>query len=133
MTVVVGYVPDALGLAALSHGIEQARTTGRKLVVVNTGPLGNYNHPSFAKPEDLDAIRSQLSDLGLEHEVMQPTNGLSAAEEILAAATAHEGTLIVIGVRKRTALGKMITGSTAQMVLLDATCPVLAVKSAVGG
>ena len=133
MTVVVGYVPDALGLAALSHGIEQARTTGRRLVVVNTGHVGNYNHPSFAEPQDLDVMRSQLSDLGLEHEVVQPTNGLSAAEEILATASAEQATLVVIGVRKRTALGKMIAGSTAQAVLLDATCPVLAVKSAVGG
>ena len=38
--------------------------------------------------------------------------------------------IIVIGIRRRTPTGKLITGSQAQRILLDANCPVLAVKAA---
>jgi nucleotide-binding universal stress UspA family protein len=130
MTVVVGYLPTPDGLAALNHAIDEATRSGDKLVVMNTGELGNYATPAFAPPQDLDAIRVQLAQAGIEHEVMQPTNGLSAADEILLTAAAHEARLIVIGIRRRSPVGKLFTGSTAQQVLLDADCPVLAVKSA---
>jgi nucleotide-binding universal stress UspA family protein len=129
MTVLVGYLPTPDGLAALSRAIDEATRRGEKIVVVNTGHYGNYADPSFAPPQDLDALRAQLAELAIDHEVLQPTNGVSAADEILAAAEAHEATLIVIGIRRRSPVGKLFTGSTAQQVLLDAECPVLAVKS----
>jgi nucleotide-binding universal stress UspA family protein len=129
MTVVVGYLPTPEGLAALSHAIDEVTRTGDKLVVLNTGEHGNYATPSFATPQDLDAIRAQLSDAGIEHEVVQPTNGLSAADEILLAAAAHDAGRIVIGIRRRSPVGKLFAGSTAQQVLLDADCPVTAVKA----
>ncbi|RNM12986.1 universal stress protein [Nocardioides pocheonensis] len=128
MTVVVGYLPTPDGLAALSHAIEEVGRTGEKLVVVNTGELGNYAGPSFATPQDLDAIDTQLTEAGIDHLVLQPTNGLSAADEILLAASAHDASRIVIGIRRRSPVGKLFTGSTAQQVLLEADCPVLAVK-----
>jgi nucleotide-binding universal stress UspA family protein len=96
---------------------------------MNTGVGDNYATPSFATPQDLDAIRAQLSDAGIDHEVLQPTNGLSPADEILMAAAAHDATRIVIGIRRRSPVGKLFTGSTAQQVLLEADCPVLAVKA----
>jgi len=36
---------------------------------------------------------------------------------------------LVIGMRHRTPVGKMLMGSTAQQLLLDCPCPVLAVKA----
>jgi nucleotide-binding universal stress UspA family protein len=42
----------------------------------------------------------------------------------------RDARLVVLGLRQRTAVGKMVFGSTAQRILLDATCPVLAVKPA---
>ena len=129
MTIVVGYIPTPQGLAAVDAAIVEARRRSSKLVVVNSGVLGDYSGPSFADPKDLDALDAQLTELGLEHEVRQMTRGLAPAEEILSVAAEAAADLIVIGVRKRSPLGKIVTGSTAQQVLLDATCAVLAVKS----
>lgn len=129
MTIVVGYVPNPQGLAAIDAAIVEAERRGEKLVVVNSGVMGDYSGPSFAEPRDLDALDSQLTERGIEHDVRQMTRGLAPAEEILSVAAEVSADLIVIGVRRRSPLGKLVTGSTAQQVLLDSTCPVLAVKA----
>ena len=128
-TIVVGYLPTAEGSAAVDHAIELGTRLGARLVVVNTGRHGDYSHPNFASPQDLDALDDELSRVGLEHEIRQPTTGQPAAEEILSAAQETRAALIVIGVRRRSPVGKLLTGSTAQHVLLDAPCPVLTVKA----
>jgi nucleotide-binding universal stress UspA family protein len=61
--------------------------------------------------------------------VRQPTSGLAAADAILGVAEQLGADLLVIGVRRRSPVGKLVTGSTAQQVLLDASCSVLAVKA----
>jgi nucleotide-binding universal stress UspA family protein len=129
MTIVVGYIPRPEGLAAVDTAIAEAELRGMRLVVVNTGHHGDYNDPSFASPKDIDALDSQLTARGIDHEIRQPTRGLAPADELLDAAAETGARLIVIGLRRRSPLGKLITGSTAQQVLLDASCDVLAVKA----
>jgi nucleotide-binding universal stress UspA family protein len=130
MTIVVGYLPTPEGSAAVDHAILRAKETGDRMVVVNTGRNGDYSHPNFATAQDLDALEQELARAGIDHEVRQPTNGQPAAHEILGAALETDADLIVIGIRRRSPVGKLIAGSTAQHVLLDAACPVLAVKAA---
>ncbi len=127
--IVVGYIPTPEGIAALDSAIGLAREGGAHLTVVNTGRDGNYADASFATAEDIDTIGRQLAEADLAHEVRQPTSGRSAAEEILAAAGEADADLVVIGVRRRSPVGKLVTGSTAQQVLLEAPCAVLAVKA----
>jgi nucleotide-binding universal stress UspA family protein len=128
-TIVLGYLATPEGTAASEYAKRWAAAADATLVVVNTGRNGDYSHPNFASAQDLDAIRTELAEAGIEHEVLQPPDGKPAAEAILTAAVSHVTDLIVIGLRRRTPAGKLITGSTAQHVLLDATCPLLTVKA----
>ncbi|WP_375423718.1 universal stress protein [uncultured Friedmanniella sp.] len=128
MNIVTGYIPTPEGVAAVDYAIEQAKAAGAVLTVVNTGKDGNYSDPVFASGQDLDALTAQLAAAGIEHEIVQPTDGNPAAASILATAAQVGADLIVIGIRRRSPVGKLITGSTAQAVLLGADCPVVAVK-----
>ena len=128
MNIVTGYIPTPEGVAAVDYAIAQAKTFGARLTVVNTGKDGDYSDPVFASGQDLDALAAQLEREGVEHQIVQPTDGNPAAASILAAASEADADLIVIGIRRRSPVGKLITGSTAQAVLLGADCPVVAVK-----
>jgi nucleotide-binding universal stress UspA family protein len=127
-TIVTGYLPTPEGNAALEAARTWALASGATLIVVNTGRHGDYSHPNFATAQDIDAIDAELTEAGIEHEVRQPTDGRSAGEVILGAAQDSSADLVVIGLRRRSPVGKLITGSTAQQILLDAPCPVLSVK-----
>ena len=84
-----------------------------------------------AAPEpDLAAVRARLTESGLTFELRDVVQGLDASEDMIAVAEDTDAELIVIGLRRRTPVGKLILGSNAQRVLLDAPCPVLAVKAA---
>lgn len=127
--IVVGYIPTPQGTAALDAAIQLATTDRARVTVVNTGRAGNYADALFATAEDIDAIDAELAKAGLDHEVRQPTEGHAASEAILLAADEVGADLIVIGIRRRSPVGKVVMGSTAQNILLDATCAVLAVKA----
>jgi len=128
VNIVTGYIPTPEGVAAVDYAIDQAKATGGALTVVNTGKDGDYSDPVYATAEDVDALDAQLAAAGIQHEIVRPTDGNSAAASILATAEKLDADLIVIGIRRRSPVGKLITGSTAQAILLGADCPVVAVK-----
>ncbi len=99
------------------------------LHVVNASSGESYVDKGIASDAQLDALRQRLSDQGVAHEVVQSVGRLEPAEEILEAAERLSAALIVLGIRRRTPVGKLLMGSTAQRVLLQSTCPVLAVKA----
>ncbi|MER7415926.1 universal stress protein [Micromonospora peucetia] len=129
MTVLLGYVPSALGEAALRAAVEQARFRDEPVLVVNTSRGDAYVDPRFAQEGDLARVVRELTAEGVPHAVRQLMRGRDAAEEITEIVEAEEISLVVIGMRHRTPVGKLIMGSTAQEILLRVPCPVLAVKT----
>lgn len=130
--IVVGYVPKPEGQAALRLAAEEARLRNARLVVVNSHTGGReFDREDAVKSESqLEEVRSQLKQAGVEHEVRQLVRGLDPAEDLIKVAEEVAAEFIIIGLRRRTPVGKLILGSNAQRVLLDAPCPVLAVKAA---
>ncbi|QKE83443.1 universal stress protein [Arthrobacter sp. NEB 688] len=129
MTVLVGYVPNALGEATLRAGVEESRRRSEPLVVLNMSRDDVLVDARRAPADDLRRVDRDVRELGVEVEVVQVEEGGDAAEALVEAATTHRASVLVIGLRHRSAVGKLILGSVAQRVLLGAPCPVLAVKA----
>lgn len=130
MTIVVGFVPTKEGRAALERAVEEARTRQTALVVINSNRGGRDVEDETAKAAEaeLQRARDDLTAEGLTVDVRQLVRGNEPAEDLIAVATETDADLIVIGLRRRTPVGKLILGSNAQRILLDAPCAVLAVK-----
>jgi nucleotide-binding universal stress UspA family protein len=116
--IVVGYSSKPEGRAALRRSIDEAKLRGSKLIVVHT-----------SSEAEVAELNTELASSGLAYEVAVPTDDLDPAEELIAAADRTGAEFIVIGLRRRSPVGKLLLGSNAQRVLLDAGCPVLAVKA----
>ena len=128
--VVVGYVAKPEGEAAVEQGIAEARLRNASLIVVNSHRGGREydDESSVQSAKDLSALEARLKESGLQYDVRQLVRGFEPAEDLINIAETSDAELIVIGLRRRTPVGKLILGSNAQRILLDAPCPVLAVK-----
>lgn len=94
----------------------------------------------FDRPEDADAhavarrhtatrtLGDVLEAAGVGYEVRGEV-GADAGETVVATADGLGADLIVVGGRRRSPAGKVVFGSTAQHVLLNADCPVTFVRS----
>jgi nucleotide-binding universal stress UspA family protein len=116
--IVVGYSARAEGRAALTRALSEARLRDAALIVVNTSP-----------DAEVAGLVEQLTASGLGYEIKTATDAQDSAEELIRTAETAEADFIVIGLRRRSPVGKLLLGSNAQRVLLDAACPVLAVKA----
>jgi nucleotide-binding universal stress UspA family protein len=130
MTIVVGYLATPEGRAALDAAVAEAqrRSTGLLLVVSDRG-TGASPEAAADHTRALDAVRGELDTQGLPYDLREMPQGRDVAEDLIAAAEESDAALIVIGLRRRSPVGKLILGVNAQRILLDAPCPVLAVKS----
>lgn len=130
MRILVGYTRTELGEAVVRRAVEEARLRDAELFVLNTqrSSSDGDQDESAAYQQGLEELQQQLDREGISHRVLDYTVGDSLAEDILAAARKNEVDLLVIGLRRRSPVGKLVMGSTAQEILLNADCPVLAVK-----
>jgi nucleotide-binding universal stress UspA family protein len=119
--IVVGYSAKPEGRAALQRALSEAKLRGAALMVVDTSP-----------DVETDDLAAELGASGVSYEIRTPADVHDSAEELIRIAETTAADFIVIGLRRRSPVGKLLLGSNAQRVLLDAACPVLAVKAEPG-
>ena len=110
--IVVGYSAKPEGRAALAPGARRGALRGSRLIVVHTSP-----------DAEVAELTTELAAAGVPYEVAGAGDALDPAEELIAAADGRGAEFIVIGLRRRSPVGKLLLGSNAQRVLLDAALP----------
>lgn len=123
-TIVALFTTEPLGSAVVNEAAEEARRRGGRLIVLDPRP--NEEDPPRATQAARDAVDAVGDDLDVTLRAVrrERSNGTVAvwlADQVNAA-------LLVIGMRRRSPVGKLVLGSGAQDALLGANCPVLAVK-----
>ena len=131
MNIVVGFIRSPEGRAALDRAVAEARLRSARLVVVHSSKGGPRTDAKeiLAYRAELEEIDERLTQEGLDHEMRELVQGNTPTEDLLEVAKKSGAEMIVIGIRRRSPVGKLILGSNAQEILLDADCPVLAVKA----
>jgi nucleotide-binding universal stress UspA family protein len=127
MTLVVGYVRTPEGEAALATALDLLQD-GERLVVVSKAEPDELAG-EFSEEQDADALGADLRDRGVAADVLLLAAGDEPAEVIVSQAVAADARLVVIGMRRRSPVGKMLLGSTAQEVLFTAPCPVVTARA----
>ncbi len=128
MSVLVGYVPTPEGRAALRYAVQEAKRRGVDLVVINS-QKGGHRHEGVHVNEVLAEAETALNEAGIDSATRALVREHRPSEDLVDVADEIGAECIVIGLRRRTPVGKLILGSNAQRILLDASCPVISVKA----
>lgn len=148
MTILVSYVPRPEGRAALAQGIELAKRLSEDLLVVNIAagaksPIpglfevtaismktdANADDESVVSEADVRQVERELAASGVTAEFRQFSRGKTPIEELEDLVSSRRITMLVIGLRQRSRVGKLFLGSMAQEILISLSCPILTVKA----
>jgi nucleotide-binding universal stress UspA family protein len=139
MAIVVGYTDRPESRVALARAIQEARLRGASLHIVQALQEPPGEDPGHVRrwSDRIDHARAEGSELegklrqdGVDaHFNLLLLSPEPAAKQLLRVANDVNADLIVIGLRRRSPVGKLVLGSVSQELLLEANCAVLAVKA----
>jgi nucleotide-binding universal stress UspA family protein len=131
MKIVVGFIDTPEGHAAVDAAVTEARLRGGDLVVVNSMRGGTREDGAtyVATADAFDKLTASLDDSDVAYETHEFVRGNSPAQDIIDAVESTAAGMIVIGIRERSATGKLLLGSNALDILHDSPVPVLCVKA----
>jgi nucleotide-binding universal stress UspA family protein len=130
--IAMGFVDTPEGHAALEAAAAEALERDATLIIVHSMKGGERDELERLRAYDdaFEHATATLEQRGVRHEVKRYVRGSSPAEDLLQCAEDEGVDLLVIGIRRRSPVGKLILGSNAQDIILKADCPVLCVKPA---
>ncbi|UCD82651.1 MAG: universal stress protein [Desulfobacterales bacterium] len=130
MKILVGYDGSNVSREAIELAVSHANAFKGEITIVRS-MVGGPEVPrkDFETAEnDLEYEKNRLLDKKISCNSILSVRGMEAGEDLVRLAEENKVDEIIIGVRRRSKVGKLLFGSTAQYVILNASCPVVSVK-----
>lgn len=130
MKIMICYDGKSPSKLAVSKGSELAKKLGGEILVVSSMFTEDRFHEKEIKQmkDELAQIEANFKEMDLPCKTLLSIEGVDPERDILNQAEKFGAELIIIGVRKRSQVGKLLMGSVAQYIILNSDCPVLAMK-----
>jgi nucleotide-binding universal stress UspA family protein len=128
MKLMVAYDGSEMAQRALTVAQKRAKALQAELHIFTSGNGNLENTKNTRLKLGLKDVEMLCQACNIDCRIEMTAGTASAGEEIIKYAGQNLIDEIVIGLRKRSQLGKMLFGSTSRQVILEAPCPVLTVK-----
>ncbi|MCG6905640.1 MAG: universal stress protein [Desulfobacteraceae bacterium] len=130
MNILVGYDGSNVAKDAIALAEQQAKAFNAKVFIVASMEFAPQveRHKYEVFQEDLKEAKARFDALGIDCQTEVSVKSDNAGEDLLQHARDLKADLIIIGVKRRSKLEKLVFGSTARYVIMEAPCPVLTVK-----
>jgi nucleotide-binding universal stress UspA family protein len=130
MKILIGYKGINIGQDLLKLGAEHAKAFNATVLVVTSMLEGTEKDQKkiLEAENNLDQAQVFFEAQAIACEKHLLIRGMEPGEDIVAFANEKKVDEIIIGVKSRSNIGKLLFGSTAQTVILEADCPVITVR-----
>jgi nucleotide-binding universal stress UspA family protein len=131
MNILVGYTGGTdLDKTVLTLAKQHAKIFNAKLFIASSMESATEKEMSdLDKVEnELEALKASIEKEGIACETHLLIRGMTPGEDIVEFAKDNKIDEIFIGIEKTSKVGKLLFGSNAQFIILEAPCPVISVK-----
>jgi len=130
MKIMVGYDGSNAAKNALNLAKMHAKAFRAKVYILTSMIKGSEKQLEEIRntEHELEYIKAQLEEDKIPCEIHLLIRGLTPGDDLVQFAKDHGADEIIVGVEKKSKVGKFVFGSNAQYVILEAHCPVVTVK-----
>ncbi len=129
MKILIAYDKNVSTSKVLDEALLRAKKLGAHVYLARTCASDTKRLTIKQLELQLEEVGKEVfEENGVECETHVLIRGLTPGEDIVGYAKEKQVDEIIIGIKKRSKVGKLVFGSTAQYIILEAHCPVLSVK-----
>lgn len=129
MKIMVGYDGSEASMRAMELAISHAQAFDGQIIAVASMDRGTENELEDINvlEEALKRLKNDIEAKGISCDTHLLIRGMSPGEDLVKYAREQEIGEIILTIQRKSKVGKLIFGSTAQHVILNAPCPVVTI------